>query len=306
MRDTVSELDRIRRFLFEHHPVHGHVVQLGSAWIAMREHTEYPPAVRDLLGEATCAAVLLASTLKFEGTLTLQLQGDGAVHLLVAQCTHDFRVRAVARYDAERIAEDFRVLVGTGRITVTIESEERASRYQGIVPLEGPSLEACIDAYFASSEQLPTQVRLAANASRAGGYLLQRIPQSGGSARHDQSSMEAADTVWERSAAELAFLDADDLLLVAPEVVLLRNTAIDDVRLFQGSPVRFECRCDRERVAGILRSLGKEEIAGVVREQGNVTVTCEFCQRPYTFDAIDAAQLFAVPTSGSEGPGRIN
>lgn len=300
----VSETDRIRRFLLEHHPVRGHVVQLEGAWQRMREHTTYPAPVRDLLGQATCAAVLLASTLKFKGTLTLQLQGDGAVRLLVAQCTHDFRVRSVARFDDARPLDDFRALVGNGRVTVTVESDERSARYQGIVPLSGDSLEKCIDEYFATSEQLPTQVRLAADGTRAGGMLMQRVPGLGG---HGALDPEVAEQAWDAASAQLELLDDHELLHVTPEALLRRSATVDDVRLFDGDEVKFECRCDRERVATILRGLGKEEVDEVVREQGKVTVTCEFCQKPYDFDPIDVSQLFAdLPAPPAPGPSRPN
>jgi molecular chaperone Hsp33 len=139
--------------------------------------------VRDLLGEAVAAAVLLASTLKFAGTLTLQLQGDGAVRLLVAQCSHDFRVRAVARFDAARVAaaaNDFAALKGSAQITVTLEAQQGDARYQGIVPADGTSLSACLELYFANSEQLPTALRLAANVGAVAGLLVQRVPAQGG------------------------------------------------------------------------------------------------------------------------------
>lgn len=283
--------DLIRRFLLEQHPVRGHLVQIEAAWAALREHLSYPAPVRDLLGEATAAAVLLASTIKFDGSLTLQLQGDGAVRLLVVQCTHDFRVRGVAQYDAGRVAADFARLAGRGRLSVTIEATSVGAPWQGIVPLEGASLAECIDAYFATSEQLPTRVCLAADATRAGGLLVQRLPDAAADAAGERS-----DTAWTRMCAQAAALDAHDLLYGAAESLVRRTATVDDVRLFAGSPVRFECRCSRERVLGVLRALGEEEVQGVLHEQGKVTVTCEFCQRPYEFDAIDVAQLFLPPT----------
>lgn len=283
--------DLIRRFLLEQHPVRGHLVQIEAAWAALREHLSYPAPVRDLLGEATAAAVLLASTIKFDGSLTLQLQGDGAVRLLVVQCTHDFRVRGVAQYDAGRVAADFARLAGRGRLSVTIEATSVGAPWQGIVPLEGASLAECIDAYFATSEQLPTRVCLAADATRAGGLLVQRLPDAAA-----DTAAEGSDTAWARMCAQAAALDAHDLLYGAAESLVRRIATVDDVRLFAGSPVRFECRCSRERVLGVLRALGEEEVQTVLHEQGKVTVTCEFCQRPYEFDAIDVAQLFLPPT----------
>lgn len=287
-----SGTDRVRRFLLEEHPVRGQLVQLEACWAALREHAAYPAPVRDLLGEATAAAVLLASTLKFEGSLTLQMQGDGAVRLLVAQCTHDFRIRAVAHFDAARVAADFAQLAGSGRIMVTVESAGRGAPYQGIVPLAGSSLSECIDSYFATSEQLPTRVRLAADAERAGGLLVQQLP-----------GVEA-NAAWERLCGHSASVDAHDLLYAAPEALVQRCASIDDVRLFSGSAVTFECRCSRDRVLGVLRSLGEQEVQQVLHEQGKVTVTCDFCHRPYVFDAIDVAQAFGPP--GVPAPDRIN
>ncbi|MGD9599728.1 MAG: Hsp33 family molecular chaperone HslO [Steroidobacteraceae bacterium] len=301
-----KDSDRVRRFLLEGHPVRGQLVRLGPAWAELREHAAYPPPVRDLLGEAAAAAVLLASTLKFEGSLTLQLQGDGAVGLLVVQCTHHFRVRGVARFDAARfdgarvgeagVGADFAVLTGHGRITVTIESAERGAPYQGIVPLMGASLAECIDGYFATSEQLPTRVRLAADAQRAGGLLVQRLP----GVDEGVGAGAGADTIWERTRERAGGVDAHELLYDSIEALARRVGAGDDVRLFTGSPVAFECRCSRERVLGVLRALGEGEVQGVLAEQGAVTVTCDFCHRPYVFDAIDVTQVFgppAIPTT---------
>src|SRR5690349_17831869 len=203
MTSIATAPNEVRRFIVENQPVRGYWVDLESAWQELRAHQEYPAAVRDLLGEAVSAAVLLAATLKFQGTLTLQLEGQGPVRLLVAQCTHDFRVRAVARLSDEEMdeskvvdlgtaeagadpfagisAQTFRRLVGEqGRVLVTIEAAERDMRYQGIVPLSGDSLSACLEEYFASSEQLPTRVRLAADGQRAVGLLVQKLPERNG------------------------------------------------------------------------------------------------------------------------------
>lgn len=305
----MSDPDHIRRFMLEHHPVRGHIVQLEAAWQRLREHAEYPSPVRDLLGQATCAAVLLASTLKFQGTLTLQLEGDGAVRLLVAQCTHDFRIRSVARFDEARVIEDFRALVGDGRVTVTVESDERSARYQGIVPLSGGSLEECIDAYFATSEQLPTRVRLASDPTRAAGMLMQKVPPAGGIAPPEPAEQDPVtlDQAWDSACTQLDMLDDHDLLYVSPESLLRRSAVVADVRLFEGDGVMFQCRCSRERVAALLKGLGREEVDSVLLEQSRVTVTCEFCQKPYAFDPIDVAQVFAEePPPPSPGPARPN
>lgn len=290
--------DLVRRFIFENRPVRGHWVRLDAAWRELRAHQHYPPAVRDLLGQAVTASVLLAATLKFEGTLTLQLQGNGAVHLLVAQCTNDFRLRAVARFDAAAAAAadaapaGFRALVGEeGRLTVTIEAAERGSRYQGIVPLAGASLGESLEAYFAQSEQLPTRVRLAASEASAAGVLVQKLPDA---AQADTVAEPHSEEAWRAAQAGAARVEAADLLSGEVEPLLERAFAGHDLRLFQGARVLFECRCSPERVSGVLRSLGADEVRDILREQGAVAVTCEFCQRPYRYDATDVERLFSV------------
>lgn len=303
--------DQVRRFIVENRPVRGHWVRLDAAWRELCAHANYPEPVRELLGQAVAASVLLAATLKFRGTLTLQLQGDGAVSLLVAQCTHDFRLRAVARFDAEAVgaileapkrdARIFRRLVGgSGRVAVTIEADERNSRYQGIVPLSGGSLADSLEAYFATSEQLPTRLILAADSERGAGVLVQKVP---GSSTTDESELEET---WKDTQRGIESLSPADLLECPVEELLERGFAEHDLRLFRGSPVQFQCRCSQGRVAGLLRALGAEEVRDVLREQGAVTVTCEFCHRPYRFDAVDVESLFSTASDGPDGSPSIH
>jgi len=289
--------DQVRRFIVENQPVRGHWVRLDAAWRELKAHADYPQPVRELLGQAVAASVLFAATLKFNGTLTLQLQGDGAVGLLVAQCTHDYRLRAVARFDADRVAEidgkdAFRQLVGTtGKVAVTVEADERSSRYQGIVPLQGGSLADSLEAYFASSEQLPTRLILAADDERGAGFLVQKVP---GAARSDESEIEET---WQDAQKGIEKLSSADLLNRPVEELLEQGFAEHDMRLFRGAPVQFECRCNQARVSGLLRALGAEEVKDILQEQGSVTVTCEFCHRPYKFGPADIEALFSDPTA---------
>ena len=307
---AIASSDQVRRFIFENQPVRGHWVHLESAWRELRAHASYPPAVTELLGQAVVASVLLAATLKFRGTLTFQLEGNGAVSLLVAQCTHDFRVRAVARCDQTAVREltpegsgardgaaVFRSLVGdAGRITVTVEAEEKSLRYQGIVPLSGASLAESLEVYFASSEQLPTRVLLTADATHGAGMLVQKLPGAEHSHRGESSALEEA---WSGAQRGITRLEPDRLREQCIEEVLAEGFSGHDLRLFRGAPVRFECRCSEGRVAGLLRALGPQEVREVLKEQGSVTVTCEFCHRPYRFESVDIDALFAEsPGSG--------
>jgi molecular chaperone Hsp33 len=289
MSQSVSDSDRVRRFVLEKHPIRGHAARLARSWLELREHQDYPPAVQQLLGEAVGAVVLLAATLKFDGSLTLQLQGKGLVSLLVAQCTHDFKVRAMARHEPVGEQTNFRALAGEGTIIVTVEATDRASSYQGVVPITGESLAESLEAYFVLSEQLPTRVVLAAAPGVVSGMLVQRMPPEGGKPVVDPAALESA---WMKADHAMAALTPVELLEDDMEQRLVRMFGADEVRVFGGHEVQFQCRCSRERVANVLRSLGVDEVRSVIAEQGSVTVTCEFCQRPYKFDPIDTEQLF--------------
>jgi len=284
----VSTEDRLRRFLFEDAPVRGHWVRLSRSWIEAREHQQLPTPALQLLGEALAAASLLSASLKFTGTLTLQLTGStGPVSMLVAQATDTRTLRGVAHVADEAAAAtaDFSSLISGGRLVVSVEQGGGASPWQGVVPLEAASLARSLENYFAVSEQLPTLIVLAADESRAGGLLLQKLPNG-------SQDPAVAQDVWDEVTALVGTVGAQELLAAEPEQLLGSLFADRDVRLFEGESVQFGCRCDRERVAAMLRGLGREEVESIITEQGQVSVTCEFCRRPYDFDAVDAARLF--------------
>jgi molecular chaperone Hsp33 len=287
--------DTLRRFIFERFPVRGYVVHLDASWRALIEHHAYPDVIRDTLGESVAATVLLAATLKFDGLLTLQMQGPGPLHLLVVQATHRMAVRGVARWrgtlpPAEATLDQ---LSGGGHLTVTVESGDRSSRYQGIVPLGGRRLADCFEAYFARSEQLPTRLWLAATADRAAGLLLQRLP-SGASASAEEREhwVEAGDEDWNRVLHLATTLTSPELTGLPGPELLHRLFHEEDLRLFEPGPVFFQCTCSRERVSGILRSLGETEVRDILTERGSVEVRCEFCNRAWRYDAVDVAGLF--------------
>lgn len=286
----MSEVDRLRRFLFEDAPVRGHWVRLARSWIEAREHQVLPTPALHLLGEALAAASLLSASLKFTGTLTLQLSGSsGPVSMLVAQSTDTRTIRGVAHVEDEAAADtaDFAALVAGGRLVVSVEQGGSAAPWQGVVPLQADSLAKSLESYFDVSEQVPTVIVLAADEFHAGGLLLQKLPVSG-----ESEAAAAARDLWEEVVALMTTVGPTELLSAAPEDLLGSLFAGHDVRLFDGEEVRFACRCDRERVAAMLRGLGRGEVESIISEQGQVSVTCEFCRRPYVFDAVDAAQLF--------------
>jgi molecular chaperone Hsp33 len=302
----LTETDRLRRFLFEGAPVRGHWVRLSRAWIESREHQHLPPPVMSLLGESLAAVTLFSASLKFKGTLTLQLEGStGPVSMLVAQATDTRTLRGVAHVadDAGELAGDsLGDLVKEGRLVVSVEQGGGANPWQGVVPLEGATLAACLERYFAVSEQLPTMIVLAASADAAAGLMLQKLPAP---PLQGEGAAAAVQDLWEEAAALLGTLGADELLACEPQELLHRLFGAHDLRLFDAEPVTFACRCSRERVASMLRGLGQAEVDSIIAEQGAVTVTCEFCQRPYRFDVVDAQRLFLSP-SGVAEPGSIN
>jgi molecular chaperone Hsp33 len=296
----MHDRDTLHRFLFERYPIRGHLVHLDAAWRALVEHREYPDAIRETLGEAVVASLLLAATIKFEGVLSLQLQGDGPMHLLLAQCTSGLGVRGLARYrdlganGTHKINE----LIGDGNLTVTLETDEGAQRYQGIVPIEGERLAASLQAYFQNSEQLPTRLWLHADAQGASGMLLQKLPGSDSLPAADAAAIEDA---WRRVQLIADTLTPEELRTLADAEILHRLFNEDDLRLFEPSPVYFRCRCSRERVAGMLQGLGEAETRGVIAERGKVEVHCDFCNRAYVFDAVDVEQLFKAPVAADSG-----
>jgi molecular chaperone Hsp33 len=300
----VSETDRLRRFLFEEAPLRGHWVRLTRTWSEAREHQPLPPPAMALLGEALAATTLLSASLKFSGTLTLQLGGShGLVPMLVAQATDLRTVRGVAHVGDAPVPEDagFAALIDGGRLVVSVEQGADAPPWQGVVPLEGASLARCLENYFLVSEQVPTAIVLAADARHAAGLLLQKLPAPDAQGEAGAAGMQA---LWEEVTTLLATLRPSELLALDPEQLLSMLFGAHDLRLFEGEAVRFACRCDRERVAAMLRALGREEVESILAERGAVTVTCEFCRKPYGFDAVDAAGLFM--SGGTADNQRVN
>jgi molecular chaperone Hsp33 len=272
----------------------------------MMEHHDYPAQVRDALGETVVAAALLSSTLKYEGLLSLQLRGEGPMHLMLVECTDGLAMRAVARFRDPPDTRDLRVLSGNGTLTVTVESGIAANRYQGVVPLAGATMGDCLRAYFEHSEQLPTRLWLRADGGSASGLLLQRLPVTARPVGVTESGAggvaeEEIEDAWRRVQLVAGTVTPDELARLEDRELLRRLFAEDDVRMFQSAPVFFRCRCSRERVANMLRALGREEVDAVLAEFGQVEVRCEFCSRAYRFDVVDATALFAAGADAHGG-----
>ncbi len=281
----MSDRDSIHRFLFENFPVRGEIVHLDATWQAVLERFEYPPHVRAVLGELMAATALLASTLKFSGMLTLQLQGKGPLHLMVVQCSSHMALRGLARWKDELTPGSLAAMTGAGRLAITVESAGEGRRYQGIVPLEGVTIAECLQKYFRDSVQLPTRLWTATGAQGASGMLLQRLPE-----QSQQSNVESDD--WNRVQILADTITPDELLNLSDEVILRRLFNEDDIRLFESTPVSCRCGGSRDRVERMLRGLGREEVESILEERGRVEVRCEFCNKAEAFDVVDTAHLF--------------
>ncbi|MBU3550528.1 Hsp33 family molecular chaperone HslO [Polynucleobacter sp. MWH-Berg-3C6] len=299
-------------FVCDGAPVRGEIVSISTAWQAVLERRNDPPAVRRILGDFVGAATLLSASLKFDGTLIIQAQSKGPIQLLVVECKSDLSMRATVKLsvDPSEISSDASLgelldASNSGRLVITLDPSEREPGqppYQGIVALQEergnlmrPVLSAAeaIGLYMQNSEQLETRIWLTSNDSHIGGLLLQRMPDSGGHAHLDpQTAAEG----WTRIQTLGETITDEELLSLPPETILrrlfLEESTENGVRSFPPRQIRFSCRCSRKKVADILRMLGEEEVQGILDEQGAVETICEFCAKPYRFDAVDCLQVF--------------
>ncbi|AHG63551.1 Hsp33 family molecular chaperone HslO [Advenella mimigardefordensis] len=297
--------DQLQKYLLDDRSTRIQTVDLTDTWHTGLAHQSYPPVVRDLLGELCAASVLLASNIKFDGSLVLQLQGDGALALIVVECQSDLSLRATVQLRQEFVVPDnatFQSLLngnGNGRFIVILDPADRQEGqqpYQGVVPMEGDSVAKVLEHYMKQSEQLDTHIWLAANEQRATGLLLQRLPDHGGTAEDAEAHRES----WQRAGILAQTLTQDEMLSASPETLIHRLFWEEPLLTFEPQPVRWFCPCTRERVGNMLKMLGRAEIESILSEQEKVDIACNFCGKPYTFDAIDCARLFIDGQSPEE------
>lgn len=291
----MRERDRQQKFLVESCDVRGHLVQLDDTWRDAVARTEYPEPVKSILGEAFVAATLLSSTVKFEGKITLQVRGNGPIHLLVVQVTNEGTVRGLARWDEVPPAADLSTAFGEdARMIISIEANEYAEPYRGIVPLDGDNLADALQTYFNTSEQLPTRLFLAVSDNTAAGVLIQKLPV-------EERTYHDADG-WQRASVLCETLTEQELCHDDSQTLLHRIFHEERVRLFDADGIRFHCSCSRERTDGMLLGLGEKEVESIIEEQGKVEIICEFCDAYYGYDSVDVAALFkGVPSAVQQG-----
>jgi molecular chaperone Hsp33 len=316
--------DVVLPFAVEGLDVRGRVVRLGPSVDTILRRHGYPDAVARLLGEAAALTVLLGSSLKFEGRFQLQTKTDGPVEMIVVDFEAPDRVRATARFDAARVEALGNAplksadLIGQGHLAMTIDQGPQSSRYQGVVALEGQSLEEAAHQYFRQSEQIPTQVRLAvaeefaggATTYRAGGLLVQFLPQSIDRARladlppgdipeghaHFDAGGVAEDDAWVEARSLVSTIEDHELVdpAVSSETLLYRLFHERGVRVFEPQAVREQCRCSPERVMAMIVSFSPQERRDMVADDGRIGITCEFCSRRYDLDPAEVEAQVAA------------
>lgn len=288
--------DLILPFQIEASGLRGRLVRFGPLLDEILGRHAYPEPVAHLLAETVVLTALLASALKYEGVFTLQAKGDGPVRLVVADVTSDGAVRANAMFDESRLtgtATTVPALLGKGHLAFTVDQGQDTERYQGIVDLSGETLWECAQHYFRQSEQLQAGLRSAVRYGekgwRGGGIMLQRLPDP-----EKQVPTDREDD-WRRAMVLLGSATDDELVqpALSGEALLFRLYNEDGVRVFPSQPMRFSCRCSRERVASMLKSMPKAEIESLAVD-GRVEVACEFCNTRYDFDRDQLAALYAA------------
>ncbi|WP_394699063.1 Hsp33 family molecular chaperone [uncultured Cohaesibacter sp.] len=322
---STAQMDRVLPFQVDGLDVRGRMVHLNESVTSIIKRHDYPDAVNRLLAEAIALTALLGSSLKFEGKLILQVQSQGAVNMLVVDFDAPDAMRAYVRFDAEALEELVRKgetkpeqLLGEGHLVMTIDQGQYMNRYQGVVVLDGKSLEEAAHSYFMQSEQLPTRVRLAATemVSRqegdepksewlAGGLLVQYLPHSSEDIPHrdlhpgDHPDPEKQATLhvteadaWRECEALVSTIDDHELTdpEVPAETLLYRLFHENNPRVYEATPVFDRCSCSRERIGTMLGNFKADELEDMVVD-GKIEVTCEFCSAHYEFDPEEARQI---------------
>ncbi len=287
--------DCLQRYLFEGVSVRGELVQLSDAFQALTANKDYPKVVKTLLGELMAATSLLTATLKFAGNITVQIQGDGPISLLVINGNHQQQMRGTARWDEQKIPNEANLneLIGKGQMVITIEPE-KGERYQGIVGLGADTLQGCLEEYFSLSEQLDTRLWLRTGIYEgkavAAGMLLQVLPGEAGSDDNFTHLVQLTETVKD-----------EELFGLPAEEVLYRLYHQETVNIFEPSTVSFKCSCSREKCASAIIAIDKKEVDEILEESGSIQMHCDYCGTDYVFDSVDVVALFdgSHPASSS-------
>lgn len=286
------KFDQLHRYIFPKASVRGELVRLNDSYAAILSANDYPPIIQQLLGELMLAASLLTATLKFEGDIAVQLQGDGPLKYAVINGTNEQKLRGVARWDESLsdFPEDFAGLFVKGLLVITI-SPKNGERYQGMVAVDKPSLAECIEAYFLQSEQLPTRVLLHTRLDKAkplaAGMFLQIMPRS--SAVTDSADIPEFEHLLHLTET----IKEDELFSLSADEILHRLYHQEELEVYEPQDICFKCSCSKERSATAIASVDKHELLEIIARDGVVSMNCQYCHAEYQFDAIDVEAIHA-------------
>jgi molecular chaperone Hsp33 len=290
--------DKLLRFSFDKLDIRGELVYLDESWTNILARHNYPDTVRKQLGDALAAVALLSATVKFDGTMILQVQGQGPLRSLVVQITSTGELRGLARWEGLVPEGNLLEVYGDGRMLITI-TKPKGERYQSIVALEGDSLASALNVYFHQSEQLPSQFQLYVHADRVSGLFLQALPETERSQVVGTGpALRDREEDWNRITLLAGTLAENEIFALPAERLLLNLFHEEDLRLHTPKPLRFACTCSRAKVERTLIAMGEEELRSILRDEGAIKVDCEFCNQHYTFDAADVDAL----CHAGEGP----
>lgn len=279
----MKESDTLQRFIFEHANIRGEIVHVEKTYQTIMAQRNYPPMVKNMLGEAIVSCLLLASSIKFEGSLNLQFQGDKRLPLLLVQCDHELNIRAFAQFAEDLETIDYATAFLAGKMVMTLSQNNQPNSYQSTVPLQSTSMSENLMEYFAQSEQVSTQVWLAVSDTAAAGMLLQLMPGQ------DTTQKEQ---FWEYAVHIGQTVSDNELLTLDNQTLLYRLYHETELRLFDSRPTQFKCRCSQEKMKQVITVLGEEDAKELLKERGEIDIRCDFCSKEYVFDTIDVALLF--------------
>ncbi len=293
----------LRTILFNNQTARAQIVRLNHSWQQIIKNHNYPKAIENMLGELVAVSVVLSASLKFKGSLILQIKGDGPVSLMTAECTHELNVRATAVFDKTKHIQEnssFQELVnekGRGRFVIILDPQNRLPGqhpYQGIIELSGQSIAQAIENYMQQSEQLKTRLWLQSDHESTGALLLQQMPNEGGKL-DSATTVETHETQaqWNHLTLLCNTLKPKELLENSPETIARHLFWQEPNQTLSIRPAHFFCTCSREKVAKILKGLGKEEIEDALKTQKSLSINCDYCNTTYAFDSIDCAALFS-------------
>ncbi|PJD91590.1 MAG: redox-regulated molecular chaperone Hsp33 [Legionella sp.] len=276
-------IDTLQRFLFEHAAIRGELIHLHQAYQSISQQRDYPPRVKHLLGEALMTCALLVGSIKFEGEISLQFQGDHRLPLMLVQCNHLLHIRGFANFAENQSDADYEEAFLTGKMVINMTPHHQTQTYQSIVPLTSSSMSDNLMHYFAQSEQLPSKVWFAVSDDHAAGVILQLMPEQNSQQREQ---------FWEYAIHIGHTITPEELLSLDNATLLHRLYHETELRLYPERDIQFRCRCTHEKMKQVLSVLGEQEAQALLQEKGQIDINCEFCNQHYSFDPIDITLLF--------------